>query len=305
MTFNDCLHSFYNYLRVERNASDNTLAAYKTDIELFLIYLNDSNQGREITVEALQKTMIRGYLSYLYRHDYSKTSAARKLAALRTFCRYLVRQGVLKHNPTLGIATPKLEKRLPDFLTKEEVRHVLQQPDAGTFEGLRDFVILELFYATGLRVSEVAGLEYRNVLCKEGVIRVVGKGRKERLVQTGKELMTHLDYYLDRLVSLYKRALSPKDRLFVDAQLKPLTRFQVAGLVRKYVSRVADDKKAHPHALRHSFATHLLNEGADLMSVKEMLGHENLSTTQIYTHMSADHLKRIYKKYHQRDRESK
>ena len=302
MTFEQSLHSFFKYLRIERNASDNTIAAYRTDIELFLDFLTDLNGGNKPRVDMLQKNLIRRYLSQLYSKNYSRRSAARKLAALRTFCRYLVRQGIIKQNPTLGIATPKLEKRLPDFLSRDEVRAVLQLPDPATFEGLRDFIVLELFYATGMRVSEVAGLEYRNLLLQEGVFRIVGKGRKERLVQTGHELKTHLEYYLKRLADVYKRPLARDDRLFIDSEKRPLTRFQIADMVRKYVSKVADEKKAHPHALRHSFATHLLNEGADLMSVKELLGHENLSTTQIYTHMSADHLKKIYKKYHQRDR---
>lgn len=305
MTLNDCQKSFYNYLRVEKNASDHTLSAYKTDIGLFLRFMSDLNHGEPPQVQQVQKRVIRRYLSHLYKQQYSKKSAARKLAALRTFCRYLVRQGVLHYNPTLGISTPRLEKRLPDFLTQEEIRAVLQQPDVGTFEGLRDFVVLELFYATGLRVSEVTELKYKNVLFDQGVIRVIGKGRKERLVQMGTALKSHFEYYLKRLVSEYKRPLGAQDRLFVDSETKPLTRFQIAAIVKKYVSRVADEKKAHPHALRHSFATHLLNEGADLMSVKEMLGHENLSTTQIYTHMSAEHLKKIYKKYHKRDEKSK
>ena len=219
---------------------------------------------------------------------------------MRAFEKYLVRENIIPENPALNIATKKKKKKLPDYLTEHEIKATLQMPDVNTLQGLRDLLILELFYATGLRVSELAALKLENVRFDENVLRIKGKGQKTRLVPMGRRISHDLDAYLKKRQIEENASLEFKDYIFVKTKKKPFTRVEIAQLVKKYIKKVAAKEKAHPHALRHTFATHLLNEGADLMSVKELLGHANLSTTQIYTHVSAEHLKRIYKKAHPR-----
>ncbi len=288
------------YLQVERRSSENTQDAYSDDLQQFCAYLRDRHSVDEPLLEHMSKQSIRGFLSYLMQEKYSARSVARKLAALRALCKYLIREDAIQTNPTLNIASPKLQRKLPDYLSLDEVKALLQLPDLNTLEGIRDFLILELFYATGMRVSELANLRLENLRFDENVIRIRGKGNKIRIVPMGARVRQDVQRYLDKRQQQEKAAVEFKDYIFVKDNKEPFTRSQIAYVVRNYVKRVASSEKAHPHALRHTFATHLLNEGADLMSVKELLGHANLSTTQIYTHVSAEHLKNIYKKSHPR-----
>ena len=293
---------FIRYMKVEKRSSDNTLSAYENDLMQFSDYLKKRHHAETSDVIDMTRASIRGFLAECNNAKLAPRSLARKLASLRAFCRYLIREDVIDINPTLNIASPKLDKKLPHYLTKTEMKALLQLPDTQTLEGLRDFVILALFYATGMRVSEVTNLKIENLRFDQGVFRISGKGNKTRLAPMGQDLRKHLEKYLNRRKNEEKLALEFNDYIFVKNNKEPFTREQISMLVRNYIKRVANIEKAHPHALRHTFATHLLNEGADIMSVKELLGHASLSTTQIYTHVSADHLKKIYKKAHPRAR---
>jgi len=295
-----CIPRFVRYLDVERRCSANTMEAYEKDLFHYHAYLQERYCTEKPTFDLFSRASIRGFLGHLTSNKYSARSVARKLAAIRSFAKYLIREDVLQINPTLNIATPKFSKKLPKYLSEGEVKALLQLPDTTTFAGLRDFMILELFYATGIRVSELAGLKIEHIRFDESVFRITGKGQKTRLVPMGQRIEHDLNDFLKKRESEENRSLEFQDFIFVKNNNEPFTRGQIAVIVQKYIRRVADKEKAHPHALRHTFATHLLNEGADLMSVKELLGHASLSTTQVYTHVSAEHLKKIYKKAHPR-----
>ncbi len=291
---------FVRYLHVERRSSQNTIDAYEKDLLHYHAYLVERFKIENPDFRYFSKLSIRGFLGQLTTAKYSARSLARKLAALRSFAKYLIRENVIDANPTLNIATPKFAKKLPKYLSRQEVKALLQLPDTSTCEGLRDFLILELFYATGIRVSELAGLKLEHIRFDESVFRITGKGKKTRLVPMGERIAHDLNAFLKMRQHQENASQEFSDYIFVRKNKQPFTRGQVAAIVQKYIKKVADKEKAHPHALRHTFATHLLNAGADLMSVKELLGHANLSTTQVYTHVSAEHLKKIYKKAHPR-----
>jgi integrase/recombinase XerC len=288
---------------VERRASEHTVAAYRNDLEQFAAYLCRRFRCEHPDLASFTRQAIRGYLSFMVNEKYTARSSARKLATLRAFAKYLIRENSISLNPTLNIASPKLNKRLPVVLTKDEMSLILNLPDRNTFEGFRDRLILELFYATGLRVSELAQLRLKNLQFSDETMRILGKRNKIRIVPMGRTVAGHLKEYLALFEPAMGYRLEHSDFIFVKHIKVPFTRQQVAEIVRSFVKQVANKEKAHPHALRHTFATHLLDEGADLMSVKELLGHSSLSTTQIYTHVSAEHLKRIYNANHPRAKE--
>lgn len=302
-TLAEHLARFRNRLKITHNSA-HTISAYSNDLQQFLRWVQERSRCTDPSLRDMNKSTIRGFLAHLVRLGYSSRSVSRKLAALRAFSRYLVLENVIDKNPTLGLASPKLERRLPDFLTKTEMSKLLSLPDVETLEGQRDLLILELFYATGLRVSELASLKLENFRLDENVLRVKGKRGKVRLIPLGERVMRDLVAYLERYQRDEGRRLEYHDYIFVKSNREPFSRQHIASIVNKYVKKVADRKKAHPHALRHTFATHLLNEGADLMSVKELLGHASLSTTQVYTHVSAEHLKKVYKQAHPRAEET-
>lgn len=292
--------SFHRYLEKERHSSVNTRLAVESDLSQFLGYLGERYKIEQPDLRLFTRASIRGYLSTLVRAELAPRSVGRKLSVLRTLARYLVREGAIDINPTLAIASPKLDRRLPDFLSQAEIKAVLSLPDVDTYEGLRDLMILELFYATGVRVSELVRMRIKDINLENGTVRVLGKRKKERVVPMGNIVRRDLSRYFKLREEIEGQMPEYSDYLFVKEHKSPFTRQQIARIVRYYIRRVAGDEKAHPHALRHSFATHLLDEGADLMSVKELLGHSSLSTTQIYTHVSAEHLKKVYKQAHPR-----
>ncbi len=294
------LKAFMRYLNAERHSATNTKLAAENDLSQFQQYLSDRYKVDQPDLTLFTRSAVRGFLSTLLRRGISPRSIARKLSVLRTFAKYLVREDALDVNPTLAIASPKLDRRLPDYLSQTEMKAVLSLPDVQTKDGLRDLVILELFYATGVRVTELAGLKTSDIDMKEGTIRVIGKRKKERVVPMGEVVRRDLQAYRKLCEGTDAERSEYGKYIFVKVDRTPLNRHQIAQIVRSYIRRVADIEKAHPHALRHTFATHLLDEGADLMSVKELLGHASLSTTQIYTHVSAEHLKQVYKQAHPR-----
>ncbi len=290
-------------LEVERNCSIHTRQGYLRDLGQLEAYLAGRYSRETPTVEALSRASVRGFLSHLLRHGYAARSIARKQATLRSFARFLVRESAIAVNPLLAVHSPRLPKRLPDFLTREEVQQLLQLPAVDSFSGLRDSLILKLFYATGVRISEAAGLRRGDVQLWEGTLRVHGKRDKTRLLPLGHHMTQILQEYLRLRDSVAARNPHSSDFVLLTDEGTPFTRQQLARLIRGYMLRIADKRKAHPHALRHTFATHLLDEGADILSVKELLGHASLSTTQVYTHLSAEHLRRVYRQAHPRAEE--
>ena len=295
------IDNFILYLKVEKNSSLHTVNCYQRDILDFLQFVEEKDVEKN-DLSQIDRIIVRNYLASLTQKGYSRATIMRKIASLRSFFRFLLREGFVSANPCVDIRTPKLEKRLPTFLDILEIAGLLDQPDCTNLLGIRDKVILEILYATGVRVAELAGICFRDIDIRERVILVTGKGSKERVVLIGKSAIEALEKYLSesRPFLVKKKNVEPADNLFVNARGGPLTDRSVRRIVAKYVEIMALAKKVSPHTIRHSFATHLLNNGADLRTVQELLGHVNLSTTQLYTHITTDRLQSIYKSAHPR-----
>jgi integrase/recombinase XerC len=295
---------FGDHLKYERNVSEHTLRNYMSDLEQFYDYLCpvDSNGNRRhIDVRQIDHITIREYLAALYREKRKKTSIARKLATLRTFFKFLCREQVMEMNPAKLVSSPRLEKKLPKVLSVDDVVRFIETPDLETVLGKRDRAILELLYATGIRVSELAGINLDDVDFKHESIRVRGKGRKERIVPFGSKAKEALQAYLGvRGELLIEAAEEERDpmALFLNYQGTRITTRSVGRMIDKYVEECALANDISPHSLRHSFATHLLSAGADLRAIQELLGHARLSTTQIYTQVSMEKLMEVYDKAH-------
>jgi integrase/recombinase XerC len=316
----DHLRAFIEHLRLNENASAHTVRAYESDLSQYLAFLA-SHLGRrvsELTPADLDHLNARAFLGDRNRQGNSKASAARKLSAIRAFGRYLRREGVLEGDPAALVGTPKREQRIPNHLAVDEMSKLLETPDISSPLGRRDKAILELFYASGLRLSELVGLDLDDVNLSARVVRVLGKGRKERIVPFNSTAADALRAWLrDRDVlhaastdPVSRRSVSDKGRmlrpgrrpvrepLFLNYQGGRLSTRSVDKLVRRYVSECSTRYGISPHALRHSFATHLLEAGADLRAIQELLGHARLSTTQRYTHVNAAQLIDTYRKAH-------
>lgn len=297
---------FLDHLRIERNASVHTLRSYAADLEQFRNFLlskelyTDEKTG-DVPVEKIDHLAIRAYLSHLFR-DCKKSSLARKIAAQRSFFRYLVGEGILPQNPAEMVSTPKQDRPLPIFLPVDEVFALVETPDISTIWGARDRAILEVLYSCGIRVSELVGLSDGDADFFLGILKVYGKGGKERIVPIGAKALKALQEYLpqrDRVLARrnLKGSQSP---FFINPRGGRLTTRSVARILQKHILKCGLLRKISPHALRHSFATHLLDAGADLRSIQEMLGHVSLSTTQRYTHISMDKLMDVYDRAHPR-----
>jgi integrase/recombinase XerC len=301
----DLLTQFLEHLRYERNVSEHTLRNYQSDLEQFLDYLAPAHpktgKRRTPALAAIDHITIREWLSTLHTAQKKKASIARKLAALRTFFQFLVREGVLEMNPAKLVATPRLEKKLPVHLSIEEAIRFIETPDVTTDLGKRDRAMLELMYATGVRVAELTKMNLGHIDFKNRLIRVTGKRRKERIVPFGEPALDALRTYLDiRDKFLDAAPISEREpeALFLNYQGTRITTRSVGRMVEKYINICAGRHDISPHALRHSFATHLLDSGADLRDIQELLGHARLSTTQIYTHVSMEKLIQVYDKAH-------
>ncbi len=288
------IQAFLRHLKDERNASPHTLRAYEADLTQFCGFLRDELGGQPRAGE-VDHLLIRGFLAHLHRSGLKKTSAARKLATLRTFFRFLCREGVLERNPARALASPRLERRIPSHLEESEMTSLLEIEAADDL-ALRARAILELLYATGVRCAELVGLDLAEVDLEARMLRVLGKGRKERVVPFGSRAKEALLAYLPARHRLRPRG----NALFVNARGGRLSDRAVRRILDKRLSEVALSRRISPHALRHSFATHLLQRGADLRSIQELLGHVSLSTTQRYTHVNARYLLEIYEKAHPR-----
>ena len=301
------LDRFITYLKVERNFSPHTLVSYKGDLKSFIEFLKRDKVDSLNKVDRLQ---VRKFLAHLARKNFEKSTIARKLSSIRSFFRYLAREKITAQNPTIYIPTPKRMKKIPSFLDLDEVRLLLELPDKRTLLGLRDRAILEILYGSGLRVSELVNLNISDIDLLGGMIKVKGKGSKERLVPIGQIGLASIERYL-RMRQLPEKAAffeiksfqnlsHSKEPLFLNFQGSRLSAQSINRLLHKYIRLASIKKGVSPHTLRHTFATHLLDAGCDLRAVQEMLGHASLSTTQIYTHVTTERLKRIYKKYHPR-----
>ncbi|MBI4115561.1 MAG: tyrosine recombinase XerC [Candidatus Omnitrophica bacterium] len=289
------VRQFFSYLEAARGASPHTIKNYGTDLKEFFSFLTGKSLAEVDTL------LIRSFLAHLKSRGQSKATLSRKLAALRSFFKYLARENHLKTNPVLGISTPKREKKLPHFLDLGEVTHLLEAPSENTWEGKRDRSILETLYSSGVRVSELVGLNQGDVDLLSGLLKARGKGKKERIVPIGEKALHAIRSYLDAMPAPFrKKDDSPNAPLFLNRLGTRLTDRSVRRLILKYAKRLSLKSGISPHTLRHTFATHMLDRGADLRSVQELLGHANLSTTQIYTHVTTRRLQEAYTRAHPR-----
>jgi len=287
---------FLNYLSVERNLAKNTLIAYKRDLECFMDYLD---LGHITTLSKTNKDDITSFMFSQKDKGLNASSISRRLAAIKVFYRFLVRERILNADPTSLMESPKLWKKIPNVLTLNEINSLLIQPDTKDKQGIRDRAILETMYATGMRVSEAADLKLEDVNLDVGFLRCLGKGSKERIIPLGKKAIDALTRYIKEARPLF---LGKKESpyLFLSRFGKRISRQSLWKLIKSYAKLASIKTQIKPHTLRHSFATHLLERGADLRSVQEMLGHSDISTTQIYTHINKDRLKTIHKTFHPR-----
>ncbi|MBI4343339.1 MAG: tyrosine recombinase XerC [Candidatus Omnitrophica bacterium] len=287
------IEPFLQYLETERNASPHTCQNYRFDLKQFFGFLGHDQPPRVAPLD------VRRFVGHLMTSGVSRRTVARRLSCLRSFFRFLCREGQLADNPAAVIPTPRLERRLPMFLDESQVQRLLDAPPVRHWRGLRDRALLETLYSTGMRISELTGLNTDEVDAISGCVVVRGKGKKERLCPIGRTALRAIQRYLAKRPAT--RLRSPR-ALFISQKLTRLTVRQADRLIRGYVRQVGLPATISPHSLRHSFATHLLEHGADLRSVQELLGHASLSTTQIYTHVTAQRLKKIYDQAHPRAR---
>lgn len=290
--------AFVEYLQIEKNASPYTVKYYRNDLETFFNFLNQ--EGID-DLNVMEQRDIRLFLTTLYDQNLARRSVSRKISSLRSFYKFLEREELVKANPFVHIYLPRTSKSVPGFIYMEELEKLFEVNDMTKPTGQRDQAILEVLYGTGIRVSECQGLRLADIDFSIGTIFVKGKGRKERYVPFGRFAEIALETYINEgRKNLLEKADVSTDVVFLNARGKPLTTRGIRTILNKIVERAALTIHVHPHKLRHTFATHMLNEGADLRIVQELLGHESLSSTQIYTHVTKDHLRDVYMKSHPR-----
>ena len=294
MKRDNLLDQFINYIRVERGLSNNTVEAYSRDLILFHQFLKE----QKLSLDKVSQDSLREYVSML-GIGLSARSVARNISAVKTFFRFLVSEGEIKSSPARLLETPRLSRRLPGPLNQQEMEQLLSQPDPDTPKGQRDGAMFEILYATGLRVTELVNLKISNINLEAGYIRTIGKGSKERIIPIGDKAIEAVKNYLSigRLHAMKGRN-SPY--IFLSSRGRPMTRQGFWKIIKKYGKEAGIKQKITPHSIRHSFATHLLEAGADLRSVQVMLGHADISTTQIYTHVTRKRLKELHEKCHPR-----
>jgi integrase/recombinase XerC len=295
------LKRFVLHLGLERNLSDNTISAYENDLKQFMEFLREQLGCRRLSVRHVSRLSIRHFLSHLRTQGIKGSTLRRKLAAIKCFMRYMCTRENLKVNPAAAIKMPKKEKRLPSFLDIVDIDKVMELPRQDGFAGSRDLAILELFYSTGIRLSELHDLNVADMDLFGEVIKVKGKGRKERMVPLGRVAARAMRAYLpERARFLSGRKRIDEVALFINRFGRRLARRGIQRVVKHYLEAVGNLKQMSPHVLRHTFATHMLDRGADLRAVQELLGHASLSSTQIYTHVTTERLKKVYNQAHPR-----
>ena len=290
------LDSFLAYLAVEKGLSKNTLESYGRDVRKFALYLEENKVS---SVQYIKYEIILDFLSHFKKQGFSDTTTVRTIVSIKQFFKYLLVEKIIKEDPTSQIRTPRMKKSIPGVISLEEVERILASPDESTPEGIRDTAMLEVLYATGVRVSELIGLKLNDVNFEMGFIVVYGKGSKERIVPMGGQALEKLKPYMELSRPALLKTKESK-ALFVTRRRKGMTRQGFWKLIKTHAINSGISKNISPHTLRHSFATHLLERGADLRSIQIMLGHSDISTTQIYTHVESERLKEIHKKYHPR-----
>lgn len=293
----EAVQQFLQYLRVERNASDLTLKSYREDLTALQSYLAAAYGGECPPPEQVSTIDLRGYVTWLHSRQYAKSTIARRLASLRSFFRFGAREGWAESNPARPLRNPRRQRKLPHFLTNDEVDGLLRAPPGDQPAGLRDRAIFEVMYGAGLRVSEVVGLNDADIDFAGELMRIRGKGRRERMAPLGS--------FASQAIRAWQqvRMLHPAEKqapVFVNRFGRRLTTRSVGRMLEKYLKLTGLDSRTTPHTLRHSFATHLLDRGADIRSVQELLGHKSLTTTQIYTHVTTANLRAVYEKAHPR-----
>lgn len=291
------IQNYLDFLRLEKNLSHHSLISYKFDFDkyhAFLIHAGIKNAS------GVTEGHISEFLVILHRRKLSPRSIARTLSAIRGFHRYLLGEEEVKNDPTQIVDTPKQDRVLPEVLSIFEVDEILKQPDTSDRLGIRDRAILETFYATGIRVSELVNLKQVNIMFDDGLIAVIGKGSKERIIPIGRSAQQWIEKYQKQSRVYLAKGGKSQDYLFLSVRCTKLTRDMIRKLVEKYAAAAGIKKNVHPHTFRHSFATHLLEGGADLRAVQEMLGHADISTTQIYTHIDREYLKEVHRTFHPR-----
>ena len=295
----DLLEQFRAYLLVEKNFSQYTAKAYTSDVMSFLIWLEDTD------VSSVDYNKIREYLRFIYKYNYKKTTVARKISALRTFYKYLYRERVVEANPVAGVSAPKKTKSLPKFLDKEEIEQILNNVNIESPSGFRNRAILELLWATGMRISELSGLNFGDLNLEHNEIKVFGKGSKERIVLISERAKQYLERYIHTARRLVAKDFPPPPQeenspVFINNTGYRLNPKTIRNVINSIAEKISLPKKVTPHMFRHSFATYLIENGADLRVVQELLGHASISNTQIYTHISTKHLTDTYNKAHPR-----
>lgn len=288
--FSYYIDRFLNYLAIEKNYSSHTITNYSIDLKEFEAFLVSHNSK---DIKEIDYFLLRKFLSLLAEKNLNKLTVSRKISTLKSFFKFMVREAEIKNNPADSLIYPRRDKNLPVFLTEDQVTAILSLPKTESILDLRDKAILETLYSTGARVSELANLKTGDVDIISGIIKVMGKGRKERLLPLGEPALLSIKNYLDKRTD-------KNSSLFINKNNGSLTDRGIRLIVDKYMRQAAINLKISPHTFRHSFATHLLNRGADLRSVQELLGHASIATTQVYTHLTIDTLKKIYDKAHPR-----
>ncbi len=295
------LTQFFQHLKYERNLSPHTLRNYASDLDQFKQHLFNVERRADVPVAEIDRLTIREWMASLHA-DHKKTSVARKLASLRTFFQFLVREGKLESNPAKQVATPKIERKLPNHLTVEDAVRFIETPDINTDLGRRDRAIIEFLYATGIRVGELVGINIGDVDLREKMVRVTGKRKKQRIVPFGEPALQALMLYMAETRNIFLNECPAADRdlqaLFLHRRGGRITTRSVGRLIDKYIRLCSDIHDISPHSLRHTFATHLLDSGADLRDIQELLGHARLTTTQIYTQVSMEKMIEVYDRAH-------
>lgn len=297
----DLLKEFLQHLKYERNLSEHTLRNYASDLEQFRDHLLKIEKRDDIPVEQIDRLTIREWMAELHE-NHKKTSVARKLASLRTFFQFLIREGKLDSNPAKMVATPRIERKLPNHLSMEDAVRFIETPDINTDLGKRDKAIIEFLYATGIRVGELVNIDLKDIDFREKLVRVTGKRKKQRIVPFGEPALHALMHYLEETRPVFLNECPPAERdpqaVFLHRRGGRLTTRSVGRMIDKYIKQCSDIHDISPHSLRHTFATHLLDSGADLRDIQELLGHARLSTTQIYTQVSMEKMIEVYDKAH-------
>ncbi len=300
MTLLTLIRDYLEMLEIQRYAS-HTIRAYQADLGEFHTFCLEYYGENSIQTESIDSLTIRHYIGKLVEDNKQRSTIARKIAAIKSFYSWAIKKQLVERDPTISISSPKLRKPLPKYLETDEVSQLMEQPDIKTFIGSRDRAILELFYSTGLRISELSNLSFKQLNLQRQLLRVFGKGTKERVVPFSDVAKKYIEQYLEcRRTEFGVRTFMNDEPLFISNRNRKITERQVRNRVKHYLEQVSEQEHISPHTLRHSFATHLMNNGADLNAVKDLLGHTSLSTTQVYTHINTEKMKKVYQQAHPR-----